>query len=613
MAVFVIRSCLWLVAIVTLLTGEAQAESSSTLLPMQKPKLFDHAAVQVLSDIVLDVSQSFNSPDDNSVAFQRWASNALSGYVPKPVPCPAQRPRVREASTISPQEREWLYLRRRQTAPHILDLLRRIDIPGFDVDSYLLGDRSLNSLPTIGIAISGGGYRAMLTGAGALNAWDSRAQGTTGKGGLGGLLQSATYLSGLSGGGWLVGSIYANNFIPVEQAIQSSDTWRLETNLLGYTKTKESFAANLAASAPHITQYLKEIIAAVQLKQRAGFKTSAADYWGRALSYQFINLPQGGPGLTFSSIANNAAFSSGNVPLPLIVADGASPGMSPLPANTTVYEFSPWEMGSYDDSLNGFAPLKYLGSRFETGLVPPGQRCVVGFDNTGFVMGTSSFLFNQVVDAIKDPHSKANSAALLQNPTIQALKPAIISALDFISSKVSLEGAFWAPNPFKGWNRYFNPTSRSDNLAIVDGGEDGQNIPLQPHLLVDRKVDVVFAVDSSADTNLNWPDGKALVTTYQRSVEFPSKKMSFPAVPDVNTFVNLGYNSRPTFFGCDASNQTTPTPLIVYLPNYPYLTFSNISTFTKLAFLPEERDLLIANGGAVATQLYSSRDPDWSL
>ncbi|RCI10829.1 hypothetical protein L249_5243 [Ophiocordyceps polyrhachis-furcata BCC 54312] len=615
MAVFVVRSCLWLVAIVSLLTATQ--------------------AVQVLSDIVLDVSQSFNAPDDNSLAFQRWAGHVLGGYRPTSVPCPAQRPSVRDGSTISPQEREWLSRRRTQTAPQIRRLLRRIDIPGFDSDGYL---RRHRSLPTIGIAVSGGGYRAMLVGAGALNAWDGRAQGSTRRGGLGGLLQSTTYLSGLSGGGWLVGSLYANNFTSVEQLV---DTWRLETNLVGYTKTMKPFVANLAAcefvalphlfqdnimakqknsqlfslASPRIKQLLKEIIAAVQQKRRAGFKTSLADYWGRALSYQLVNAPQGGPGLTFSSIADDAAFSSGELPLPLLVADGASPGMSPLPVNTTVFEFSPWEMGSYDDSLNGFAPLKYLGSPFETGLVPPNERCVVGFDNTGFVMGTSSFLFNMIVDGIKNRQSTVIPAVLSQNPTFQAFRPAIISLLDFISSNVvSLQGAFWAPNPFKGWNRLFNPTARSDNLALVDGAEDGQNLPLQPHLLADRKVDVVFAVDVSSDTNLNWPTGASLISTYRRSVEVPSRKMSFPAVPDKNTFINLGYNSRPTFFGCDASKlAAAPSPLIVYLPNYPYLALSNISTITKLAFLPQERDELVANGWAVATQLDSARDPEWSV
>lgn len=112
------------------------------------------------------------------------------------------------------------------------DLLSRIAIPGFDSNAYI--DRVRNNataLPNIGIAISGGGYRAMLNGAGALAGWDNRTVNSTGAGHLGGLLQSATYLSALSGGGWLVGSIYLNNFTYVQQ-LQNSSIWQFGDSIL---------------------------------------------------------------------------------------------------------------------------------------------------------------------------------------------------------------------------------------------------------------------------------------------------------------------------------------------------------------------------------------------
>ncbi|KAJ4136632.1 Lysophospholipase 1 [Fusarium falciforme] len=57
-------------------------------------------------------------------------------------------------------------------------------------------------MPKIAVACSGGGYRAMLSGAGMLAAMDNRTDGAN-EHGLGGLLQGATYLAGLSGGNWL--------------------------------------------------------------------------------------------------------------------------------------------------------------------------------------------------------------------------------------------------------------------------------------------------------------------------------------------------------------------------------------------------------------------------
>jgi len=131
-------------------------------------------------------------------------------------------------------EQDWLLKRRSQTITPIRDLLKRISIPGFDSNAYLSNvETNAPALPNIGIAISGGGYRAMLNGAGALAAWDSRTTNSTVAGHLGGLLQSSTYLSALSGGGWLVGSLYINNHTTVEQLTRNNGSlWQFGKNIL---------------------------------------------------------------------------------------------------------------------------------------------------------------------------------------------------------------------------------------------------------------------------------------------------------------------------------------------------------------------------------------------
>jgi len=83
----------------------------------------------------------------------------------------------------------------------MIDLLGRLNITGFNASTYInTHANNVTSLPNIAISASGGGYRAMLNGAGLLSAFDSRSDNATAPGHLGGLLQSATYLSGLSGG-----------------------------------------------------------------------------------------------------------------------------------------------------------------------------------------------------------------------------------------------------------------------------------------------------------------------------------------------------------------------------------------------------------------------------
>ena len=76
----------------------------------------------------------------------------------------------------------------------------------------------------------------MINGAGAIAAFDNRTTGSTGKGQLGGILQATTYLSGLSGGSWVVGSLYVQNFTTVESIIYGSNAflgslWQLDDSI----------------------------------------------------------------------------------------------------------------------------------------------------------------------------------------------------------------------------------------------------------------------------------------------------------------------------------------------------------------------------------------------
>lgn len=86
----------------------------------------------------------------------------------------------------------------------------------------------------IAIAISGGGYRAMLTGAGILSALDSRTT-IVGSGNdsrlLSGILQASNYIGGVSGGSWLVMSNIINDFKSMEQ-LKSNEFQRISKRLL---------------------------------------------------------------------------------------------------------------------------------------------------------------------------------------------------------------------------------------------------------------------------------------------------------------------------------------------------------------------------------------------
>lgn len=345
-------------------------------------------------------------------------------------------------------------------------------------------------------------------------------------------------------------------------------------------------------------QYLDNIKDAVDSKVDAGFNTSLTDYWGRGLSFQFINATDGGPSYTWSSIALQDSLVKGDSPLPILIANERAPGEKLVGGNATVFEFNPWEMGTFDPTLFGFAPLQYIGSNFANGSIPDDDKCVRGFDNAGYIMGTSSSLFNQFVLQVDNQDIPDTAKDLIRS---------LLEDLGQDNNDI----ADYTPNPFFGF-RNSSSSSRARRLTLVDGGEDLQNIPLHPLIQPDRHVDVIFAVDSSADTKFNWPNGTAMVATYERSLTRLSNGTSFPFVPDTNTFINLGLNIRPTFFGCDSSNTTKITPLVVYIPNTPYVYNSNVSTF-DLSHETDERNAIVQNGYAVATRGNGTSDEKWPI
>ncbi|KAK3362662.1 phospholipase-like protein [Lasiosphaeria hispida] len=536
------------------------------------------------------------------LAHRALPNSPSHGYKPAVVPCPATKPKIRSAGSLSPEETAWLKLRRNATVDHMLNFLKRADITGFDAEAYIKrAAANISALPNVAIAASGGGYRALMNGAGFVAAADSRTTGATDKGGIGGLLQASTYLAGLSGGGWMVTSIMANNFSTVESlrdGSPGSSIWDFANSIFKGPEESGVGALNTAT-------YWGDILEQVASKEDAGFDTSITDFWGRALSYQLINAPEGGPAYTFSSIALTDDFKQGRIPFPLLVADGRAPGTKIISLNSTVYEFNAFEMGSFDPTTFGFVPTRYIASNFSGGVIPADGKCVEGFDQAGYVMGTSSSLFNTFL--------LANISSFEGVP--QFVVDAILGVLSNLDADNN-DIAQYAPNPFLGWNNETNENAHSFELDLVDGGEDLQNLPLAPLLQPMRNVDVIFAVDSSADTPYNWPNGTAVRATYDRALSPIANGTLFPPVPDAHTFVNLGLNSRPTFFGCDPANftlsegQVVP-PLLVYIPNAPYTAMSNVSTFTS-SYPDSQRNDIIRNGLDAGTQGNGTLDAQWT-
>lgn len=131
------------------------------------------------------------------------------------------------ASILSSDESAWVTARRANAVSEWSSYLKNsaLNLTGFNIDTFLA---NTSNLPNVAVAVSGGGYRAMLHGASVVNAFDGRNSSAVSQG-TGGIMQLATYMAGLSGGSWLVGSLAINDFPTI---FELRDLWNLSENLV---------------------------------------------------------------------------------------------------------------------------------------------------------------------------------------------------------------------------------------------------------------------------------------------------------------------------------------------------------------------------------------------
>ncbi|KDQ08025.1 hypothetical protein BOTBODRAFT_192001 [Botryobasidium botryosum FD-172 SS1] len=493
-------------------------------------------------------------------------------YAPAHVPCPSDsllRVFTPANQTLHPRETEYVDARL-QDLPAAWNKWIDADALGYDLKS-LGGDQGVN-FPKVGIALSGGGYRAAFVGAGVLSALDSRYNQSTAAG-TGGLLQVASYLSGLSGGSWTLSSLIFNSMPTMHELVLGSEDsdnagWLAEADI--FTPARADFPVagiNASAASSLDLSYYQAILAAVQSKAQAGFNVSLTDVSSAH-----------GAGTLWSSIPDLASFQSRTLPYPIILADSrlaTQPNLHGVPETNPVYEFTPFEMGSWDRNLSSFVNVKYIGTQFSGGKPVNASSCVTGFDQAGIVFRTSSSLFNGLINT-----TSGEVHGLGSSPTTATVFKTMLRLLSSMSKGV-LDVANY-PNPFRGIKPGQFQDSGAGELQLIDGGMDDEVIPLSPLMVKARAVDVIVAVDGGSDDSNRWPAGKSLYATSKRSVSITSEvDQAFPPLPSSQAdFVKMGLSQCPTFLGCDPKSSPPEFPLVVYIPNMPPVTGADPLTNT---------------------------------
>lgn len=645
------------------------------------------------------------------------AASPSGNYAPGLVKCPDGE-LVRVANGLSEEEIEYVETRNQNDVYyHQVQFFNRIKIPDFDTKSFFKTNKRTKHKPTLGLgmAVSGGGVRAMLTGAGGLSALDARTPGATQPGHVGGLLQSMSYLTGLSGGAWLLGSIMMNSMPTVSQVISENKGWDFtvnpllgemvdieleqvfESNVLTYVdeylakkRTQLSFRDEIHSAikqrqmnqlnvmisnstgvktvyAPYstdvvqaegfrkslihnlmpgerISRYYETLYSEIQPKKLAGFDISVTDFWARALAKVFLGgkLRQD---MAWSDVVHTPAYKKFKMPYPILTANALVPKTIPEANTSTIIEMSPHETGSWSPTLGAFVKTRYAGTHLFNGIVQSEDgRCIRGFDNGAFIVATSSSLFNDLA-AMGIKH-------LDSYPQIRRILTKYKTLSNFFNwSKRDLKAhadySLFRPNPFKGFHRGVshpspaemhkgvvtldtlfnikekgNAYTNSDTLYLVDGGEDDLNIPLDPLLRAERKMDMVIALDVSID-KANHPNGTAL---YRHTWRYHGKEhihnISFPIIPTPEEIVEKQHYAGPRFFGCDldaypdadtfggsspdtADFRSRKPALIVYMPNQA-LSYNSQQPTTRLIYKKDAVLGMVENGYNIFTQRNST-------
>lgn len=255
--------------------------------------------------------------------FAAGQAAAAAAYAPELAPCPAGFSLVREAGTdagsqsLSYGESQYLVGKQSTVLPDAWkSYLSTVEstTDGSELPSYvsriLSGDYGWMAYPRLGIATSGGGYRAAAFGAGVLNALDGRNASAVAAG-TGGLLQAATYLAGLSGGSWLVTSLAQADFPTIPDLVFGTGA----ANASGFGGWNAEFGLLEPSNGTAVnTAYVLDVIEEVMGKHSEGFPVTMSDIWARALSRHFANGTDAtnffdtsvthGAGITFSSVPN---------------------------------------------------------------------------------------------------------------------------------------------------------------------------------------------------------------------------------------------------------------------------------------------------------------------
>ncbi|CAI4052042.1 hypothetical protein SUVZ_14G3070 [Saccharomyces uvarum] len=573
---------------------------------------------------------------------------------PFQVQCPSS-PLVREAKhELCSEESSYLKKKEIKTKNKLIDFLKSLDEARFNSKFY---KRVSKDPPRLGIAISGGGYRSMLVGTGFITQMNDYglfeySDYIAGLSGGSWILMDLVvqnfdvdslltewdldedlllgipefdiseeeivtnarkdYIDNdISNKKREVGKTQISSFSEfydqVELAANSfeespEECGLMKRNMNPLTRLKKIFFPNNTFTETDakigtfktVLDFYKNLHLKIKPKKMEGFQISFTDYWGKAIIQRLKKNFDEDPNHTFSFsklVQSSEKFKECSVPLPIFVANCKNGLLS-----NVIFEFTPFEFGSWENILRLFVKLPYLGSKIVSG---EALKCVNNFDDLGFITATSSSIFNNVLIFIWNLASQSSRDAMKALNMVMGIfglgKEEIFS-ISKDSSRLETDYAVYQPNPFYLYPKVDNVLTNKDHLYLVDGGEDGENIPLRTLIIPERKLDVIFLLDSSSDID-NYPNGSKLKKIFEKLDE-EDIHYQFPK--------NIKSLTHPVVIGCNATKRPgrdSFLPIIIYHANAYHEYVSNTSTF-KITYNQSEVNNMLLTGREVFSNDY---------
>lgn len=364
---------------------------------------------------------------------------------------------------------------------------------------------------------SGGGYRAMIYTLGAFMGAKNV-----------GLLDSSTYVAGLSGSTWTIGAW-------LSQGIELS---RLKEVLQAQVESKPSGRKMIpfVSDYSEVEKILNNTISRLVFKQ----PLSIVAIWGALIANGVLH-DMGVQRQLVNLSSQRATVAYGNYPMPVYTAVEPLDHLDPDNPEYRWFEFTPYEVGSA--GMGAFVPSWAFGRKYKSGesrgFKISGERQFEPEMPFGYQLGVFGSAFEV------DLHEfMSNMGDLMKD------KPLACKALEMIARSTGGDDRLMPAevrNPVYKMDDH--DLSNQKYITLIDAGLCF-NVPLPPLLRDEREVDVIFVMDSSASVEGACELVKAEKFAREHGLKFPKID-----------YTDIDKKTMSVFADEDSS-----VPVIVYMP-----------------------------------------------